>query len=125
MPSWPSYAQAIVRALLGNAAGPIDATNPLDVTVTGSVPLAGGGIPIAGSLAVTVAAARLSTNQVCKGVTVQADPDNASDVLVGDNNAQTVQLTPGQMVFLAVSNVNLLYGRTASGTGYINWLVVA
>jgi hypothetical protein len=32
MPNWPGFAQNFVRAIIGNANGPIDSTNPLIVT---------------------------------------------------------------------------------------------
>ena len=38
MPKWPGFAQNFVKAILGNADGPIDASNPLIVT-----PVSGGG----------------------------------------------------------------------------------
>lgn len=82
-----------------------------------------GGTPVDGTLAATTTGAALGT-QACIGVFVQNDPDNTVDILIGDATNQRYQLVPGQGIYLPVSNVNLVFGKTASGTGSINWIAI-
>lgn len=90
----------------------------------GSVPLpTGSGSIVDGTLAAVVGAAALGA-QACKAVLLQADPDNTADVFIGSATNQRFQLVPGQTVTLPVSNVNLVFGRSASGTQSINWLAI-
>lgn len=84
-----------------------------------------GGTPTAGSKTdVGTTAAALTAGQSCFEVIVQADPDNTVDVFFGTSGSQPMQLLPGQAVRLKVSNVNLVYVKTASGTATVNWLSV-
>lgn len=81
-----------------------------------------GGTPTAGTLAATTAAAALGASATTTLVLIQADPGNTPDVLVGDSSAQYIRLTPGQSVVLPVTNVALVYAKTSSSTGTVNWM---
>lgn len=102
---------------------PAGSNNIGDVDVLSTVLPAGGGLA-AGTLSATTTAAQLSSNQACKEVLVQNDPDNTVDVLIGPSGSQPIQLVPGQAVALPVSNVNLVYGKTVSSTGTIAWAAI-
>ena len=100
------------------------------VYVAGGVNLGAGGdaesgTPTAGQLNATAVAAALGGSAACSSVLVQADPTNAVDVLIGDSLNQYIRLVPGQTMVLPVSDVSLVYGKTVSSTGKINWVVIA
>jgi hypothetical protein len=81
-----------------------------------------GGTPTAGTLAATTSAVAIGSSATTTLVLVQSDPGNTPDVLVGDSSNQYVRLTPGQSVALPVTNVALVYAKTSSATGTVNWL---
>lgn len=62
--------------------------------------------------------------QACTSVLVQADPDNAVDVFVGSDSVQAIQLAPGASITIPVSNTNLVYAKTATGTANLNVLAM-
>jgi len=59
----------------------------------------------------------------CVGVLIQADPDNTTDMLVGDDAAQVIQLTPGQSFSMTISNTSLIYAKAVSGSPVLNALL--
>jgi hypothetical protein len=85
-------------------------------------------IQIAPSASLVAGVATLSTSaaaigsQPCSEVLLQSDPDNAVNVFVGSASAQPIQLAPGDALVLAVTNINLVYAKSASGTPTLNWL---
>lgn len=81
-----------------------------------------GGTPTAGQLAATNVAAAIGASATTTLVLIQSDPGNTPDVLVGDSSNQYIRLTPGQSVVLPVTNIALVYAKTASSTGNVNWL---
>ena len=97
--------------------------NALNPTTTTSLPT--GGTPTAGTTSLTTTASIQLAANACKEITIQNDPDNLLDVLVGDSGSQTFQLLPGQAITLPVSNSNLIYAKNASSTTQpINWITV-
>lgn len=60
--------------------------------------------------------------QVCREVLVQNDSGNAGNLIVGNNLAQYVALTPGQSITLPVFSLSLVYVKMSAGTGTVNWL---
>lgn len=88
--------------------------------------LLAGGTPVAGSKSLTTtAAAALSTTQVCRGVLVNNPSGNVVAVNIGDSLSQTVELLPGGSMYLAVSNVNLVFAANASSTTQtVGWIAV-
>ena len=86
-----------------------------------------GGTPTAGqkSLTTTVAAV-LHADLSCRGLSVQNDPSNTVNVLIGDSSNQYFVLVPGAALSLDVSNANLVYAKNASSTTQsVNWIAVA
>ena len=79
-----------------------------------------------GSQEVTVAAAALhgGVGLSCKQVIVQAHPDNAQRVLVGNQYRQDIILVPGQSETIPVCNVSTVYVRAVAGTQIANWHAV-
>lgn len=56
------------------------------------------------------------TSQACREVMLQADPDNTAAIRIGGVNHQGFKLPPGAAIGLPVSNTNLIYARSDSGT---------
>ncbi len=88
-------------------------------TVAGQ--LVKGGI-VAGTVTATTVAGQVSANQLCQEVVVQADPDNGVPVFLGDATSQPFQLNAGGAITLPVTNLSMLYVKTASGTAIVNWI---
>ena len=59
----------------------------------------------------------------CRAVVLQADPDNAQDIFIGDEDSQPMQLVAGQSLSLRVPNLNRVFAKSASGTMILNWLL--
>lgn len=93
------------------------------VDVATAVLPTGGTLVALAAVNVTTTATALSA-QACKAVLLQADPDNTSDIFVGDATNQPIQLLPGQSVSLPVANTNQVYHKTASGTATLNVLAI-
>lgn len=75
-----------------------------------------------GTLAATTTAAAVGSDQRISEILVQNDPNNGVDILVGGSATQPIRLQPGQTLVLPVGNVNVVYAKTVSGTGTVNWL---
>lgn len=87
--------------------------------------IVGGGIPAAGKKNVDATGpVALATNQACRKVFVQNDPDSADDVLIGTATTQSIHLRPTGSFTLEIDNVNLLYAVcvNSGGTATVNWL---
>jgi hypothetical protein len=81
--------------------------------------------PIAGQkTGITTTPVALAANVGCRGVLLQADPANTTNVLVGNASGQFFVLTPGSQPNQEwlVSNLNLIWAKMASGTGTVNWI---
>jgi len=64
------------------------------------------------TMVVGVAAVPLrNRSMVCTGVVVQADPDNAGAVFIGDINSQSVQLDAGDSESITISDPRKVYVR--------------
>jgi hypothetical protein len=75
-----------------------------------------------GQVAVAVGAAALP-NQAGSSFSLQADPANTVNLLVGNAGGQTYVLTPGSSVSVTISNLNLAYAKAvAAGVSNLNWL---
>jgi hypothetical protein len=71
---------------------------------------------------VGVSAAAIASTQACRELVVQADPDNTVDIFIGNATTQTIQLKPGVAISIPCSDVALVYAKSASSTGTVNWL---
>jgi len=69
----------------------------------------------------TTGAALVSTPTHCVGVIVQNDPDNTVDILVGFSPAQTLQLAPGESVWVGIDDVAKVFTKSVSGTANVNY----
>ena len=58
-------------------------------------------------------------------VILQAHPDNADDILVGDVHAQEFRLLAGASMTIPVIDPTLIYLRSASGNNDVNWVIRA
>jgi len=76
----------------------------------------------AGTKVCTTTASAVAADQPCVEVLCQADPANTVNVLIGDAALQPIALTPGASIIVPVSNVNLIYAKSASLTATLNWL---
>lgn len=75
-----------------------------------------------GTQSITVAAALNSgTSLAVTEVIVQADPDNTDSVFIGNATSQSIELLPGAVYAMPISNVNKLYAKAKSGTQTVNW----
>lgn len=75
-----------------------------------------------GTANLTTNAAAIATSQAVREVLVQSDPDNTVDIFIGNAAAQSIQLKPGQSASLPVSNLAMIYAKSASGTPILNYL---
>ena len=71
----------------------------------------------------TSAAAIVSSSTPCRAVVLQSDPDNTTDILIGDAASQVIQLTPGQSISLRVDNLNKVWADAVSGTPDLRWII--
>lgn len=72
---------------------------------------------------ITTTAGAVSTTEASgREFLVQSDPANTTNVLVGNDTAQNVVLTPGQSINIPVLNLSRIFVKMASGTGTVNWL---
>lgn len=74
------------------------------------------------TLALSGTAASLGDHK-CVGVLLQSDPDNTDDILIGNVDSQSMQLTPGQSFSLTVENTSIIYAKSVSGTPDLNYLI--
>lgn len=63
-----------------------------------------------------------TTSPNCREALIQSDPTNTTNMLVGNNTAQEVVLTPGQSITIPIISLSLVYVKMASGTGVCNFL---
>ncbi len=74
-----------------------------------------------GVIALTTTAVAVSaTSQIVMAVSIQAEPGNAVDVLVGDANRQTRRLAARDVYTVQVGDAANIFIRTASDTGSAN-----
>lgn len=64
----------------------------------------------------TAAAALGSSTQDLTELVIQADPDNAVNILIGSSTSQGWKLQPGDQFNIPVRNPSLIYGKSASST---------
>jgi hypothetical protein len=96
-----------------------------DVDIVTNVLPAGGTITATTTSITTTASIQVHANTACKGVRLQNDPDNVNDMLVGTSGSEVFQLTPGQSIYLPVSNVNQCYAKNVtSSTQTLAWISV-
>lgn len=78
-----------------------------------------------GTTTLSTASSAIITNPFpdCEEVILQSDPDNTVDIFVGPASSQPIQLTPGQPFSITINQPALLYGKAASGSPTVNWLV--
>jgi len=76
----------------------------------------------AGTLATSGSAAALTTTQAVREVVVQNDPDNTTDVLIGNASAQPIQLKPGWSITIPVTDLATVFAKSVSGTPLVNYL---
>lgn len=68
----------------------------------------------------------LASAVAASGVLLQADATNSTNLRIGDANTSTtrgIQLSPGDAIFLPVTNASLLYVVAESGSPKLNYLV--
>lgn len=70
---------------------------------------------------VTAAALSTTSNNIREAI-IQSDPANTVNILIGSSTAQEVVLTPGQSLTIPIISLSLVYVKTASSTGTVNWL---
>ncbi len=58
-----------------------------------------------------------------RGVIIQADPTNTTDVLIGENTTPHFRMLPGAVLSLSIANLNVLYHKAVSGSPVVNYLV--
>ncbi len=75
----------------------------------------------AGSLNVSTDGSALGT-LLCTEVLVQADPSNVATVFLGTSTAQTLKLSAGATVTLAVSSLANLTAKTSAASATVNWI---
>lgn len=56
-------------------------------------------------------------------ISLQADPSNTENILVGSASSQHTVLQPGQSMSLSIASLSLVYVVSVSGTQLLNWLV--
>lgn len=79
---------------------------------------------LAGTQAAAAAAAALNggVDLACQEVRVQADPDNAQDIFVGNAAVQPYELNAGDGVMIRINNVAKIFVLAPVGAPVVNWL---
>lgn len=97
---------------------------PKPTTASGNpeVALTGSNTLYDGQVSVTTAGTALP-DQAGVEISLQADPSNTANILVGSASSQHTVLQPGQSMALSLANLNLIYAVAESGTQLLNWLV--
>ena len=84
-----------------------------------------GGVPVSGTkTGITTTAVALAPTQFCKSIGLQADPDNGTDLLVGDETSQTMQLSAGASLSIEVRDPSLIWVKSVSATVICNFILV-
>lgn len=79
------------------------------------------GTILVGANAVAISAVTVG----CFEVLVQADPDNASSVLVGNHlQGCTIQLTAGSVITIPINDVEKIMARAVAGSQRVNWMAM-
>lgn len=76
----------------------------------------------AGTNALSTTEEALRAALVAWECTVQNDPDNTVDILVGSASAQTIQLAPGQSITLPIQDAATIWLKSVSATPTANYL---
>jgi hypothetical protein len=74
------------------------------------------------STAVAAALPGRDTGHALRELLVQADPDNTDNLLIGNEDAQSIVLQPGDDITLALENPGSLFHKAASGTQTLRYL---
>lgn len=74
--------------------------------------------------ATTTASQIYNQNVSCFTVMVQSDPNNNTDLFVGNSTVQPVHLLPGQIIPMDTNNIQGIYAVTTSGTAVVNWFTI-
>jgi len=84
-----------------------------------------GGVPVSGTkTGITTTPVALAPTQFCKSIGLQADPANATDLLIGDETSQTMQLAAGASLSIEVRDPSLIWVKSVSGTVICNFILV-
>ena len=92
----------------------------LDVNVAGGTGIFTPSSVLAGQDASVTTSAATLPDITGKGFLIQADPTNTDTILLGDSSNQYLKLGPGDVVPIHISNTNLIYAKSASGTQTVN-----
>jgi hypothetical protein len=74
--------------------------------------------------ATTTASQVYALNVSCFTVLIQADPNNNTDLFVGNATVQPIHLLPGQIMTVDTNNLQAFYAITTSGTALVNWFTL-
>lgn len=121
-PSGSDVTQPVSVQGTATVSGSVSVSGTAAVAVQGSSSFVGGGTQTATT---TPGALNGGTSLSCTEVYVQNDPGSVYNLYVGYNGAQPLVITPGSGTSLQISNVNLVYVKTSSGTATVNWLARA
>lgn len=83
---------------------------------------ASGSIIHAGEVEVETTAEPISATLKIKEVVLQADEENSTFVLIGNETLQPIRLAPGQSITISLSDLSLLHAATEIGVARLNWL---
>ena len=61
-------------------------------------------------------------DQACSQLLIQNDPDSTVSILIGNSTLQPIDLVPGDSVTLNVTNLSVIYYKSASATATLNYL---
>lgn len=103
-----------VSGTFWQATQPVSIASMPTTPVTGTISQATSS-PGSDSITLTTTAANLGT-QVTTKILIQNDPDNAVDIFCGSVTRQDFQLKPGDALGMDVTNLNLIYCKSASGS---------
>src|SRR5438046_1212150 len=76
---------------------------------------------VVGSVTASTVATPLP-DQACSQVWLQNDPDSTVSILIGNSTLQPMELVPGDSATLNVTNLNIIYYKSASSTATFNYL---
>jgi hypothetical protein len=75
-----------------------------------------------GSLTATTTASAIAGSQAITKVLIRSDPSNAVNVLCGNATTQNTILEPGDGLSLEITNLNLLFCKSASATASVSYI---
>ena len=77
---------------------------------------------VPGTNDLTTSAEALAATDEVNECLIQNDPDNTTDILIGNVSLQVIQLAPGDSIVIPIQDPNTIHLKAVSGTPTANYL---